>query len=212
MGKEELKKRASTILRVLSKQYPDARCLLDFRSPFELLIATVLAAQCTDARVNEVAPSLFKKYPTPEAFARANIRELEEDVRPTGFFRNKARSVKASSQALLEKFGGKVPRKIEDLVSLPGIGRKTANVVLGYAFGLPAIIVDTHFLRVTQRIGLTKAKVADKVEMDLRTLVPEKSWTRFSSAISFQGRSVCFARKPECEICKIRRYCDYAKK
>jgi len=212
MGKEDLKKRASAILRILSKEYPDAGCLLRFRSPFELLIATVLAAQCTDARVNEVTPSLFKKYPNAEAFARADIRQLEEDVRPTGFFRNKARSIKACSQALMEKFGGRVPREIEALVSLPGVGRKTANVVRGYAFGLPAIIVDTHFLRLTQRIGLTERSVADQVEMDLRAIVPEKSWTRFSSVISFHGRSVCFARRPKCEACKIRKYCDYPEK
>ncbi len=201
------RKRAGRILSILSEEYPDAHCLLDYRSPFELLVATILAAQCTDERVNMVTPALFKRYPTPEAMAKAEITDLEERVRSTGFFRNKAKSIKGASQGLAA--AGEFPRTMEGLLSLPGVGRKTANVVLGNCFGVPAIIVDTHVGRVAQRLALSKEADPAKIEADLQGLVQEKDWTRLSHVLTFHGRKRCHARKPDCPHCPVRHLCPF---
>jgi len=202
--------RASKINRTLAKTYPDARCLLDFSNPFELLIATILAAQCTDKKVNEVTPGLFKRYRTPEDFAKAKQETLEKEIRPTGFYRQKAKSVIAVCRALVERHGGRVPETIEELTALPGVGRKTANVVLGSAFGQPAIIVDTHVRRLATRLGLSGSNDPEKIEADLQQLLPKKEWTAFSHRLSFHGRQVCFARKPACSKCPIAELCPSA--
>jgi len=201
------RERAAKINRALAKAYPDARCLLDYSNARELLLATILAAQCTDKKVNEVTATLFKRYPSAGDFANATQEELEAQIRPTGFYRNKAKSVIATCRALVERFGGEVPQTIEELTSLPGVGRKTANVVLGNVFGQPAIIVDTHVLRVAARLGLSKATEADKMELDLQRLLPQKEWTPFSHRIGFLGRQGCFARKPAHDRCAVRQWC-----
>jgi len=201
------RERAAKINRALAKAYPDARCLLDYSNARELLLATILAAQCTDKKVNEVTATLFKHYPSAGDFANATQEELEAQIRPTGFYRNKAKSVIATCRALVERFGGEVPQTIEELTSLPGVGRKTANVVLGNVFGQPAIIVDTHVLRVAARLGLSKATEADKMELDLQRLLPQKEWTPFSHRIGFLGRQGCFARKPAHDRCAVRQWC-----
>lgn len=205
----ELKARVRSILRVLKKDYPDARCLLDHENALELLVATILAAQCTDARVNIVTKDLFKKLRTAEDFAEVPQEKLEGMIRTTGFFRNKAKSVRLACAKLTEEHDGEVPGTMEKLVALPGVGRKTANVVLAVCFGEPGIIVDTHLSRVTQRIGLAKAKDPDKIEAELQEVVARKEWTAFSHVIGFHGRRVCAARKPACERCHITRWCDY---
>ena len=204
---EERSKRAYEILNILKQEYPDARILLNFSNPFELLIATILSAQCTDERVNKVIPQLFKKYPGPEELAKANKKEVEEIIKPTGFYNNKAKSIIGVSKAIIEKFNGTVPDNIKDLTSLPGVGRKTANVVLSSCFDKPAIIVDTHIRRVSQRLGLTNNKDPDKIEQDLNHLIQEKDRTKFSHVIGFHGRLTCKARKPECEKCKVQHLC-----
>ena len=203
--------RLSAIIRKLKKQYPDAHCTLDFTSPLELLVATILAAQCTDERVNIVTKDLFKKYPTAKDYAAADLKELEQDIRSTGFFRNKAKSLKACCAQLGEKHGGKVPDNMDDLVALPGVGRKTANVILGNAFGTPGVVVDTHVSRLAQRIGLTThtKQQAEKIEQDLMAIVPKKDWTLFSHLLVFHGRSICVGGKPWCSRCVIRPECDY---
>jgi len=202
---EEVKK----IIQILHRRFPDAGCLLDYENPFQLLISTILAAQCTDERVNLVAKDLYKKYKGPEDFVKAPDGELEEDIRTTGFYRNKAKSIKKCCRGLVEKHSGKVPQTMDELVKLGGVGRKTANVVLVNCFGRQGVIVDTHMLRVTQRIGLTKNKDANKVEQDLMKIVPDDKWSRFSHVISFHGRNICTARSPDCPDCPIDRYCDY---
>ena len=206
---EKLKDKTKKILNILAEEYPDARCMLDHKTPLELLVATILAAQCTDERVNMVTKDLFKKYRKAKDYAGADLAELEEDIRPTGFFKNKARSIKKASSDIVERFGGKVPENLKDLVSLPGVGRKTANVVLGTSFGKQGIIVDTHVKRVAGRIGLSKNTDPTKIEFDLMELVPERRWTEFSYILTFHGRSICVARKPRCEICPINVLCDY---
>ena len=207
----DLKARAKTVNSRLKKRYPDARCSLDFTSPFELLIATILAAQSTDARVNIVTKSLFRKYPSPQAFAKASQVEMEKDVRQTGFFRNKAKAVIACSQAIVEKHGGDVPRTMDELTALPGVGRKTANVVLGNAFQTPVgIVVDTHVTRVSGRLGLTDTTDAVKIEQDLMPLLPKKEWTDFSHRLIYHGRETCIARKPKCEECVLKDVCPSA--
>ena len=203
--REKVKK----IAPALERAYPDARCLLDHKTPLQLLVATILAAQCTDARVNEVTQDLFKKYKTAEDFAEADPEELQEAIRPTGFFRNKARSIRKMASELVEKHDGKVPGTMKELTDLGGVGRKTAGVILATCFDQPAIIVDTHVSRVTGRIGLTDEKNADKIERDLREIVPEKKWTTFSHTAGFHGRQVCHSRKPDCENCRISTWCDY---
>jgi endonuclease-3 len=204
----DLKARAKTVNTRLGKKYPDAHCSLDFTSPFELLIATILAAQSTDARVNIVTKSLFRKYPSPAAFASASQVEMETDVKQTGFFRNKAKAVIACSKAIVEKHGGEVPRTMEELTALPGVGRKTANVVLGNAFETPVgIVVDTHVTRVSGRLGLTQSTDAVKIEEDLLPLLPRAAWTNFSHRLIYHGRETCIARRPKCEECVLSDIC-----
>jgi len=187
--------------------YPDAHCALRHDNPLQLLIATILSAQCTDARVNLVTPALFARYPDARAFANADPRELEGLIQSTGFFRNKTRNIIACCKVLVDEYAGKVPKTLEQLVPLPGIGRKTANVVLGDAFGVPGITVDTHVGRVSRRLGLTENQDPVKVERDLMALIPEKDWTIFSHRMIFHGRQVCFARKPNCEGCLLAKDC-----
>jgi endonuclease-3 len=197
-----------TLLSRLRQAHPDARYELNWSTPFELLVATILAAQCTDERVNRVTATLFQKYPGPQAFADANTPELEEDLKPTGFYKQKAKSVQGMSRELLAKFGGEVPRTMEGLVTLPGVARKTANVVLNTAFNLPSgIIVDTHVARVSQRLGLTKKEKPEEIEQELMKLVPQDQWTFFGPATVLHGRYTCTARKPKCEECPFNDLC-----
>jgi endonuclease-3 len=197
-----------TLLARLRQAHPDARYELNWSTPFELLVATILAAQCTDERVNRVTATLFQKYQGPRAFAEAPTAELEEDLRPTGFYKQKAKSVQGMSQELLAKFGGEVPRTIDQLVTLPGVARKTANVVLNTAFNLPSgVIVDTHVVRVCQRLGLTKLKKPEDIEKELMRLIPQDQWTFFGPAAVLHGRYTCTARKPRCEACPMNDVC-----
>ena len=199
----------AAILDILEKTYPKAKCSLDFTNPLELLVATVLSAQCTDERVNQVSKNLFKKYRSAQDYASVPLQELEEDIRPTGFFRNKAKSLKNCGTSLVERFHGQVPRTLDELVTLPGIGRKTANVILGTAFGTPGIVVDTHVGRVVQRLGLTRHQDPVKIEFDLMALVPRERWTRFSHELIWHGRQICTARNPKCPQCLLLVHCDY---
>ncbi|WP_329176276.1 endonuclease III [Streptomyces sp. NBC_01477] len=202
-----LVRQARRINRELAEVYPYAHPELDFENPFELLIATVLSAQTTDLRVNQTTPALFAKYPTPEAMAAAQPEELEQILRPTGFFRAKARAALGLSAALRDDFGGEVPGRLEDLVKLPGVGRKTANVVLGNAFGVPGITVDTHFGRLSRRFGWTTSQDAEKVEQDVAGLFPKSDWTMLSHRVIFHGRRICHSRKPACGACPIAPLC-----
>jgi endonuclease III len=204
--------RVPTIIKHLKQAHPDAKLALNFSSPFELLIALILAAQCTDEKVNEVARSLFEKYRTPEDYVRVSAEELEADIRPTGFYRQKARAVQRCCQQLIERFNGAVPRTLEELTSLHGVGRKTANILLGNAFGVPAIGVDTHVMRLAQRLGLTRQTDPDKIEADLTQVVPKKEWTHFCHLLQFHGRRICLARKPKCPECVISAVCPYRDK
>ena len=197
------------ILKLLDEHYPQVHVTLDFHNPLELLVATILSAQCTDERVNRVTPALFAKYVSAADYGRAPLEELERDIYQTGFYHNKAKSLKALGQALAEHHRGQVPASLEELVKLPGIGRKTANVVLGNAFGIPGIVVDTHCGRVSQRLGLTGAKDPVKIEFDLMDLVPKERWTRFSLQLIWHGRAICTARDPKCPRCPLLPYCDY---
>ncbi len=206
------KKRAEKIYATLKKVFPKARCTLDFKNPFELLVATILAAQSTDKGVNEITPALFKKYRDAKSMAAANTEELERMVKSTGFYHNKTKSLLGMSQALVDDHGGKVPDDMDALTALPGVGRKTANVILGAAFGKPAIIVDTHMKRVSGRLGLTDETDPDKIEADLRKLLPESKWTNFSHTIVFHGRNICVARKPKCPDCPVNRLCPWPDK
>ena len=204
----DLKKRALEIDRRLQKRYPDAKCSLDFTNAFELLIATILSAQSTDARVNIVTKALFRKYPGPAAFAAADQVEMEKDVKQTGFFRNKAKAVINCSKAIMERHGGEVPRTMEELVELPGVGRKTANVVLGNAFQTPmGVVVDTHVARVSGRLGLTESADPVVIEQDLMKLIPKPRWTSFSHRMIYHGRETCDARKPKCDACVVENLC-----
>ena len=200
------------ILKLLDQYYPEAHCTLDFADPLQLLVATVLSAKCTDARVNQVTPALFKKYPTAAHYARASLAELEQDIYTTGFYRQKAKSLQAICQALVERHGGRVPASLEELVQLPGVGRKTANVILGNAFGIPGIVVDTHMGRVAVRLGLTRQKDPVKVEFDLMPLMAQERWLKFSHQMIWHGRAICTAKKPQCPSCPLLKYCDYGLK
>src|SRR5262249_3060594 len=202
-----LRGHARRVSKELEKLYPDARCALDHQNPLQLLIATILSAQCTDVRVNVVTPALFARYPDAAAFANADQAELERMIQSTGFFRNKAKSIVACCKQLVEKYGGQVPRTMEELNPLPGVGRKTANVILGNAFGVPGITVDTHVGRLSRRLGLTTQENPEKVERDLMQLLPDKEWTMFSHRMIFHGRQVCFARKPNCGGCALNKIC-----
>lgn len=202
-----LKKRAAAILKALRKLYPDARCELTFHSPLELAVAAILSAQCTDRRVNMVTPALFKKYRGAKDWANADLAALEKEIHSTGFFRNKARNIKALGQALCEKYDGELPRDLEALIKLPGIGRKTANVLLISAFGKPGITVDTHCTRVSGRLALTDSDNPEKIEMDLKKIFPERDWADLSHCFVFHGRYCCLARKPQCERCPLAALC-----
>lgn len=204
--------RVKKILPVLKKTYPQAKCSLDHANPLELLVATILSAQCTDERVNIVTKSLFKKYRDARAYAAVSQEELEKDIQSTGFFRNKAKSIRAMAAALIEKHGGEVPRTMDELTALAGVGRKTANVVLGNAFGMNVgVTVDTHVTRLSQRLGLTKHTDAVKIEQDLIPIVPQADWAIWSHLLIYHGRAICQARKPKCGECGLREWCPMAK-
>ncbi|MGZ5476797.1 MAG: endonuclease III [Thermoanaerobaculia bacterium] len=203
--------RALEIVSNLKRMYPKAKCSLDFTNAFELLIATILSAQSTDVRVNMVTKSLFRKYPGPAEFAKASQVEMEKDVRQTGFFRNKAKAVIATAKAIMERHAGEVPRTMDELTALPGVGRKTANVVLSNAMKTPVgIVVDTHVTRLAGRLGLTSNPEAEKIEQDLMKLIPQKEWTSFSHRLIEHGRTICLARKPRCSECLLNELCPSA--
>ena len=195
--------------RVLDQEFPDPRVELQFRNPLELLVATILSAQCTDARVNQVTPALFKNYPTAIDYAAADPERLEAQIRPTGFFRAKTKSLIGMGRGLAECFGGRVPQTMADFTSLPGVGRKTANVILGNCFDQPAIVVDTHVMRVAQRLALTLEKDPVKIEQDLGRMLPRARWTRTAHQLLLHGRYICLARTPKCEQCELRPICRY---
>jgi endonuclease-3 len=203
----ETRKEARAVYRILSKTYPEIRCELDFKNPLELIVATVLSAQCTDKRVNTITPALFKKYKTAKAYAGADIHQLEELVFQTGFYRAKARHIKGIGIKLLEEFNGEVPSTLEELITLPGVGRKTANVVLGHAFDIPGITVDTHFGRLSRRFGWTKEMDPVKVERIVGELIPQKEWTNLSQRMIWHGRRICHSRKPACGACPVAKIC-----
>jgi len=201
------------IYRALTKEFPVVRCELDFKTPYQLLVATVLSAQCTDKRVNEVTPALFKKYPTPQKMAKASQRDIEKLIKSAGFFRTKAKNIKGLSTKLVDEYKGKVPDELEELIKLPGVGRKTANVVLGHAFGKPGITVDTHFGRLSRRFKWTKQTDPVKVEFEIAELFPPKDWTNLSTRLIWHGRRYCTARSPKCSICPLAKLCpSYEKK
>ncbi|MSU62982.1 MAG: endonuclease III [Pedosphaera sp.] len=202
--------RLREIITVLRSTYPDAHCELNYSNPLELLVATILSAQCTDKRVNIVTEKLFKKYRTAAGYALSAPTELQNDIHSTGFFRNKAKNIQACCQAIVEQHGGEVPRTMEALIQLGGVGRKTANVVLGNAFDInEGIVVDTHVARLSQRLGLTTRKAPEKIEEDLQNLVPHESWTMISHWLIWHGRRRCSARKPDCEHCEVRKLCPF---
>jgi endonuclease III len=201
-------KRVAAILAKLDEAYPEATCELKHGNAFQLLVATILSAQCTDVRVNQVTQELFKKYTTPQAFAYATPAELEQEIRPTGFFRNKTKSVMGASKEIVDKFGGQVPRTMEEMLTLPGVARKTANVVLGTAYGIPSgVVVDTHVIRLSRRLDLTRQEDPKKIEQDLMAIIPKEKWIQFSHQLIWHGRRVCFARKPKCAACNLEKLC-----
>ena len=200
--------RINAILKGLDEAYPEAVCALTHRTPWELLVATILSAQCTDVRVNMVTPELFRRFPTPQAMMKAPIPDLIELIRTTGFFNNKAKSIKGAAQAIVERFGGKVPETLAELITVPGAARKTANVVLGVSYGkAEGVVVDTHVFRISRRLDLTKADTAEKVEQDLMKILPQDRWIRFSHQVIHHGRKVCIARAPKCKECNIETLC-----
>lgn len=202
------RERVRALVKRFRQVYPNAHCELDFKNPLQLLIATILSAQCTDKRVNMVTPKLFKKYPTAAAFANSNPATLENEIRSTGFFRSKTKSIRAATEAIVSKYGGRVPQTMEDLTALPGVGRKTANVVLGNAFGKNiGIVVDTHVMRLTNRLRLTRQSDPAKIEQDLMRQVPREDWTLWSHWLIWHGRRRCFARKPDCSNCEVFELC-----
>jgi endonuclease III len=201
-------KRVGAILRKLDRAYPNAVCELTHENPFQLVISTILSAQCTDVRVNQVAKTLYRKYPTPEAFACATPSELEVEIRPTGFFRNKTRSIMGASKVILEQFGGQVPRTMEQMLMLPGVARKTANVVLGTVYGIASgVVVDTHVRRLSQRLDLTRSEDPKQIERELMAILPQEKWIQFSHQLIWHGRRVCAARKPRCLECNLETLC-----
>ena len=197
------------IIQSLNKEYPDVKCTLNYNDPLQLLIATQLAAQCTDKRVNMTVPELFLKYHTARDYAYADINEIERIIKPTGFFHNKARNIIKCCEVLINQYNGYVPDSMDELLKLPGVGRKTANVILGEVFGKPAVIVDTHAKRLSNRIGLSKEHTPEKIEKDLMKILPVNEWTQFCHRLVFHGREVCKARKPNCIHCCIKEYCKY---
>lgn len=212
-SREDLVRRARLIYSRLRREYPDAHCELDFRTPYELIVATILSAQCTDARVNLVTPAFFHRFPTPQSLALADPAEVEELIRSTGFFRNKTRSLIGMAKALTEGHSGIVPKEMDQLRELPGVGRKTANVVLGNAYGINVgVTVDTHVTRLSGRLGLTRNTEPERIEQDLMALFPRKNWTMLSHLLIWHGRRVCIARKPKCELCVVNELCPSAEK
>lgn len=205
----ELKRKASLVNRRLKKEHPDAHCELNFSTPEELLVATILSAQCTDKRVNIVTEKLFKVFKTPESYLKKPVSELESIIKSTGFFRQKAKSIRGAMKALVEKYDGKAPKKMAQLVELPGVGRKTANVVLGNGYGIPGLPVDTHVTRLSNRIGLSETKDAVKLEHQLNAMLDKRHWTLFSLRLIFHGRRVCPARTPKCDICCLTDICEH---
>jgi endonuclease-3 len=197
------------ILDILDRSYPDVKCSLDHANPLELLAATILSAQCTDERVNIVTKNLFQKYKSAKDYAKVSLEELEQDVRPTGFYKNKAKSLKNLGQALVEKHGGRVPKTMEEMVELPGVGRKTANVVLATAFGIPGLTVDTHVKRVAGRLGFTDKEDPVKIEFELMDQIPKEKWDKFSLQLINHGRKICQARKPKCPECPLLKLCPF---
>jgi len=208
----QLKNRADKIRKILRSIYPEVKTQLSYNTPFQLLVATILSAQSTDKQVNRVTRDLFQSLKTPDDFARAPIKTLERLIRPTGFYRNKARSIKSCGQAILKKYDGELPRTLEEMVKLPGVGRKTANVVLGAAFGIPGVVVDTHVARISERLGLTDNKDAVKIEFDLMKIIPKGAWNSFSLQLIFFGRETCTARKPKCPACPLNKLCPWPHK
>jgi len=206
---EQKKERVQKIIGILKKTYPDAKCTLDFITPHQLLVAAILAAQCTDERVNQTTPALFKKYPSVEAFANADQAELEEIIKPTGFFRNKAKAIIESARQIAADYNGRVPDDIDALTKLSGVGRKTANLIVGVAYGQPAVIVDTHVRRIAARLGLTSEKDPTKIEFDLREILPLEEMTHFNHLIVAHGRAICKAPTPLCEQCPLLDLCPY---
>ena len=206
------RKRLREIAKTLQRAMPSPKMELDHRSPWELLVATILSAQCTDQRVNQVTPSLFRRYRRPAEFAAALLPELEQLIRSTGFFKNKAKHLVACGKAVTERFGELVPHTMEELITLPGVGRKTANVILGTAFSQPSVVVDTHVKRVAKRLGLTRSDNPDLVEQDLQQLLPKSQWTAVSQRLLLHGRYVCLARKPQCATCPVYRHCPWKEK
>jgi len=195
------------ILKRLDEAYPGATCALNYQTPLQLLIATILSAQCTDERVNKVTPSLFQKYKTAKDFAEADLETLQEEIRPTGFYKNKAKAIQACCRKIVDEFGGEVPSTLEEMITLPGVGRKTANLVLGETRHIPGIVVDTHVRRLAKRLGLTKHDDPEKIEQDLMRLIPKERWTLFSHQLIHHGRQVCKARKPACDRCVLKDLC-----
>ncbi|MCE5314491.1 endonuclease III [bacterium] len=208
---EQQRARIVKIIEILKNEYPDAKCSLDYQTPHQLLVAAILAAQCTDERVNQVTPGLFAKYPDVEAFASADYDELESMVKSTGFFRNKAKAIIASAREIVGDYGGIVPDNINELVGLSGVGRKTANLIVGDAYGKPAVIVDTHVKRVTKRLGFTDNGDPTKIEFELRVILPEDESTHFNHLIVYHGRAVCKAPTPKCEICALLELCPFGR-
>lgn len=211
LPREKTKKEVKEILDLLSELHPNAHCELVHSSPFELLIATILSAQCTDVRVNIVTEELFKKYNTPEDFKNLSIEEIEKEIKTCGLYKSKAKKIKETSSILVDKYNSELPDTLEELITLPGVGRKTAGVVLSNAFGIPAIAVDTHVFRVSNRIGIVKEKTPEKTEFALMKAIEKERWTHSHHLLIFHGRRICKARKPECENCNIREYCNYYK-
>lgn len=209
---KNIRTKADKICKILKSVYPEVRTQLRHKNPFELLIATILSAQCTDRQVNSVTPSLFRNLAMPHDFAKAPLEKIEKLIRPTGFFHNKAKNIKKCSQVLMEKHNGEVPKTLDELTELPGVGRKTANVVLGAAFGIQGMVVDTHVKRISKRLGLTENTDPTKIEFDLMKIIPKKNWNDFGLHLVYFGRDVCKARKPECASCPLCNLCDYENK
>lgn len=205
MDKENIEK----IIKVLSETYPNAKCALEFQSPYELLVSTILSAQCTDVRVNQVTEELYKNYNTPEKMISLTEEELGEKIKSCGFYKNKSKNILGATRNIIQKYGGKVPETMEELIELPGVGRKTANVVLSNAFGVPAIAVDTHVFRVSNRLGIAKGDTPEKVEKDLMENIPREMWSDTHHYLIWHGRQICKARKPQCEVCPVAPYCEY---
>ncbi len=212
IDKAKAAERVRKIFPILRKTYPKAKIALKSANPLEMLIATILSAQCTDVRVNMVTNDLFKKYTSAEDWVKADIKQIESDIKSTGFYRNKATNIKGACTKITEQFDGKVPDTMQELLTLPGVGRKTANVVLGNAFGIPGVVCDTHVIRLSRRLGLSENKDAVKLEFDLAEIVPKKSWLLFSDLLIFHGRNICKARKPDCGNCPIAKFCPAANK